>query len=315
MPDLVNNRALDPYAEDWYYDYVRLLNQEFHKGTILSETFTRDHDQYVATLASGAVLGVFDQEWNFGAARDLLLQEGRIERTFLPIALTWDESIAPHYIDNLSFTANNGFGISVNSRHAERIMKLVDYIIQEDVQKWLSWGIEGEHYSVRNGRYIRSFEQRRRQTDDPQWVRDNMGRWYRDMFPKIDGSFPNGNATGPGGQDEEAWATLPDYDRDLFTKLGISSRIGLMGAPVDVPVWYPFWGKRSFTEGDGTAASIAWENQRWFMIENQPQLVIAPQGQFESRLRTFRDNLARVDVQPALDQLNIDIQNILRMAE
>ena len=305
VADIVNNVAIDPYPEPFYRTYLELLNQEFLQGTILAETFTRDHDQFLATLSTGAVLGLFDQEWNFNNAQNLLLQEGKYERTYVPIGLTYDESIKPHYIDKGNFEANNGFGISVNSPHAERIMKLVNYVIQEDVQRWLSWGIEGEHYYVENGRYIRFDEQRSLQVD-PQWVRDNMGRWYRDLWPKVDGTFTNGNATGPATQNEEAWDSLTDYDKALFTKLGIVNRIAFLGDPVVVPAYYPFWAKRSFA-GDGSPADLGWERQAEYMKTSLPRLVTAPAGEFDALYAQFLGGLAKIDVKPTFDQLQADI--------
>jgi putative aldouronate transport system substrate-binding protein len=313
VADMVNNVAFDPYIEPWYKDYIKKLNEEYHLGTILAETFTRDHDQFLATIASGAVLGMFDQEWNFNNAQDLLKQEGRFDRTYIPLGLTANSSIKPHYIDNEDFTANNGFGISAKSKYAERIMKLCNYVIQEDVQTWLSWGIEGEHYYVENGRYLRPDEQRALQTD-PQWVRDNMGRWYRDLWPKVDGTFTNGNATGPATQNEESFASLTDYDKNLYNKLGIKSRIAFLGAPVDVPPYYPFWGKRTFN-GDGSEADLLWNRSVEIVREALPLLVIAPADQFDAQWDAFQENYKKLDTKPLFDALNADINRWMSMGK
>ena len=48
--------------------YYKKLNEEYHKGIIEAETFTQSYDQYIARLSTGAVLGMFDQGWNFGNA-------------------------------------------------------------------------------------------------------------------------------------------------------------------------------------------------------------------------------------------------------
>lgn len=313
VADVETNTLIDPYSEDYYRIYPEKLNDEFLKGTILAETFTRDHDGYLATIASGAVLGIFDQEWNFQNAQDVLKQEGRYERTYIPLGLTFDSSITPAYIDADNFEPHNGFGITVDSPHAERIMKLVNYIMQEDVQRWLSWGAEGEHYYVENGRMMRTEEQRLAQ-QDPQWVRDNMGRWYRDLWPKIDGTFSDGNATSPDRQNEEAWENLTEYDKELFSKLGIESRIDYLGDAWSVPAYYPFWAKRSFA-GDGSAADLGWERQREYLVNNLPKLIVTPAGEFDAAYAEFQSGLSKIDISATMTQLQQDIDDILAIAD
>jgi putative aldouronate transport system substrate-binding protein len=313
VADLATDTAMDPYPEPYYRTYIEKLNEEYLKGTLPGEFFTYDHDQFLATIASGAVLGMFDQEWNFGSAQDVLRQEGRHERTYIPLGLTYDESIKGHYIDQGMFDLNNGFGISANSDHAERIMKLCNYLMQEDVQRWLSWGIEGEHYNVENGRFVRPDEQRDLQID-PQWVRDNMGRWYRDLWPKIDGTFTDGNATGPGTQNEEAWDSLPEYDQNLFTKLGIENRIAYLGDPVQIKPYYPFYSKKTFNN-DGSAADLGWVNQAEYMKVSLVKLVTAEEGAFDGLYDEYLEGLAEIDMTATMEQLQKDIEYYLSIAE
>ena len=300
--DVATHTVFDPYQADTYRIFHEKLNQEYLAGTMLAETFTRDFDGFLATIASGAVLGFFDQYWNFMNAEQVLIQEDRWERTYLPLGLVNNPSITPRYRERGMFGANNGFGISANTQHAERIMRLVNYLLQEEVQIWLSWGVEGEHYYVNNeGRYMRTPEQRASQLDE-QWVRDNMGRFYQDMFPAWRGSFTNGNATRPDEQPEEAWDSLSDYDKALFTKLGINTKIAFMGEPWDVPGYYPFWSKRPFAN-DGSPADRAWNDQVDYLKIALQRLALTPEGQFDAAYEEFLAGLARVDASPMIEAL------------
>jgi len=311
VADMKTHTVYDPYPMDFYRIFHEKLNDEYLKGTLLAETFTRDIDAFLSTIASGAVLGFFDQLWNFQDGEHVLKQEDRWERTYLPLGLVNDPSVVPHYRDRGMFGANNGFGISVNSPHAERIMKLVNYVIQEDVQKWLTWGVEGEHYYVENGRFKRFDEQRTLQTNE-QWVRDNMGRFYRDMLPAWRGTFTCGNSTDMGEQPEEAWDGLSDYDKALFTKLGITSRVAFLGEPVDVPVYYPFWSKRPFN-GDMThPAEQAWVAQVDYLKVALPRLILTAEGGFDAAYEDFLTGLARVDVTPMIEALQQFVNESLR---
>lgn len=307
VADTVNHVAIDSFSQPWSRTFIEKLNEEFLAGTIVAETLTRDYDQYLGVLATGAVLGMYDQLWSFQRAQELLTTEGRFERTYLPVALTYDASITPNYMDAGVFTANNGIGITVNCADPVRLMMFVNWMLNEEVQRFLSWGIEGEHYYVNeNGRYVRFDEQRRLQDDDPQWVRDNMGHWLRNAFPKIDGSFSDGNAASPGLQDEEYFASLNDYDKGLFERLGILSRIAFMGEPVYQPSYFPFWDK-GLTSGD-TVAGQTITRVTELSTQSLSRIVLAPEGQFESMWNAYQEEIQAIDQQPMWDAINEEIQ-------
>ena len=106
--------ASDRWVHDWNKDYYKKLNEEFLKGTFTAETLTRSHDEYLAAIATGAVLAMSDQLWSFNSGADPLRAEGRFERTYLPLDLTWP-GVEPNYLDSRQFTGSNGINIWDNA--------------------------------------------------------------------------------------------------------------------------------------------------------------------------------------------------------
>jgi len=292
------------WIHDWTREYYHILNQEFHRGTIPLETLTRTFDQYIATIASGAVLGFFDQKWNFNAAQVSLLAEGRPERTYLPLALTFP-GVEPNYMGVPGWTGNNGIGISTSAQDPERILQYFNWIIQEDVQRFLAWGIEGEHWFFNSEGRMERFPQQRINQQDERWSVDNMGLRLFESFPKIQGRFADGNHTLPGDQPEEYFASLLDYDRALFERLGILIEAGFMGEPRPRPVYYPFW---SMTWPDGSDAQLAQQRVDDVNVLHLARLVSAPEGQFDSIWAEYEIEFAGTGYQHVLDEIERQIQ-------
>ena len=114
-------------------------------------------------------------------------------------------AIRSYYEDRPALNLNNGFGISVNAGEdkAIKIIKLLDTLIQEDWQRILTWGIEGEDYYVNEqGRYMMTEEQRHNVKDET-WILGNKAKMLFKVMPKMEGYFADGNATDAAAQPEE----------------------------------------------------------------------------------------------------------------
>jgi len=298
-PYTAAQRWLHPWTRDYYY----ILNQEFHRGTIALETLTRNFDQYIATIASGAVLGLFDQKWNFNAAQNSLIAEGRYEATFLPLALTWP-GVEPNYMSVPGWTGNNGLGISTSAEDPGRLLQYMDWIVQEPVQRFLAWGIEGEHWYFDADNRMARFQETRDFMSDTRWSHDNLGHRIRHYFPKIQGRMSCGNATMPGDQPEEYFAALRDFDRDLFEQLGILTEAGFMGDPRPRPVYYPFW---SMVWPDGSEAQLADQRIDDVNVDFLSRLVIAPEGTFDALWAEYEAAMRATGYEALLEEIERQI--------
>ena len=278
------------HTNEFNKKYYKKLNDEFQLGTINAETLTRTYDEYIATLNTGAVLGMFDQGWNFMyGATDPLRSENRFERTYLPLDITYD-GITPMYLDARAFTGNNGVIVNKKIKNPERIVQYWDYLIQEDVQRFLHWGIEGEHWFYNSeGRIERPDEERIAQ-QEVKYQHDFLGQFLWDQMPKMQGTFSDGNAIPREEQPEEYLAGLNEYDKALFARLGIKTQTGLMrGDPVKWPPYYPYW---SMALEDGSPAQLADARITETNDRYLSQLVICTPDQFDSIWNDYVSEMA-----------------------
>ena len=212
--------AVEIYQDKWYAkDYYEVLNKAYKNGLISPETFTRTHDQFMSVIAQGRVLAVFSQQWAFGEGEQVLITDGRLDRTYIPLGLTFDKDEPYPYNrqTHSGIIGGNGGGISVKCKDIERAFKFLDTLLLPEVQTLLSWGIVDEDFYVtEEGRFRRTPEQKAL-ADDPDWRLDNTGWLIIQSFPTIEGRLPNGNSAGPGDQPEEKQANMYEYDKEFYS--------------------------------------------------------------------------------------------------
>ena len=212
--------------KDYAAKYYGKLNEVYKKGLISAETFSRNYDQYLSVISTGRVLAMFDQQWNFADGENVLISEGKIERTYVPLGLTFDGPAAAYNRQRgAGVIGGNGMGISVNCKDIPRALEFMDMLLNEDIQTLLYWGIEGEDYFVdANGRYRRTPEQKAN-FDNADWRLANAGWDLANQFPKIQGRYSNGNvAFSPSTQPEERLENQFEYDKAFYPQYGYFSR-------------------------------------------------------------------------------------------
>jgi putative aldouronate transport system substrate-binding protein len=245
------------YQNKWYAkDYYKKLNEVYKKGLIHPETFSRNYDDYLKVISTGRVLAMFDQQWNFQDGEFILINEGKIDRTYVPLGLSYDgTNYAYNRVRNEGIIGGNGMGISVKCKDVERALQFMDTLLEEDVQKLLYWGIEGEDYYVDgNGRFRRTPEQKAN-FDNPDWRLANAGWDLGDEFPKMEGRYSDGNACTSGNQPEEKLENQYPYDKEFFQKYGFYSKSDFLPL-IDHPGYPEVWSIFSTMEEDNIAKPI-----------------------------------------------------------
>lgn len=241
--------------KDYARDYYKKLNEVYKKGLINPETFTRNYDQYLSVISTGRVLAMFDQQWNFQDGEFVLINEGKINRTYVPLGLSYSGEAVPYNrVRNEGIIGGNGMGISTKCKDVERAMQFMDTLLQEDVHRLMYWGIEGEDYYVENGRYRRTPEQKAN-FDNPDWRLANAGLVIGDQFPKLEGRYSNGNSTGANTQPEERLANQFPYDKEFYQKYGYYTKSDFLPL-MDHPGYPEVWSIFSTMEEDNMAKTV-----------------------------------------------------------
>jgi putative aldouronate transport system substrate-binding protein len=301
-----NNHAEIFANKDVAKNWFQKLNDEYNKGVVDPETFTLTNDQFQAKLATGAVLGMHNQGWQFGTATASLQSAKKDEYTYVPVMPVYDGA-TPYYADRAVMNINQGFGVSTTSKQPEKALKFLDIMLSEPWQKVLSWGIEGEDYEVGDdGMFTRTAEQRAN-SKDLTWKSKNKLMALNSQIPKHNGTFSDGNAFSPDDQPTEFYATLSDYDKKFMQKYGTKTWMDFVNKAPENPKYYPAW-----NIGLSDAAQQANQQMTDAAVQNLPKIVAGKTADFGKNWQAYTDTLGQIDIKTYEDEINQGIQDRLK---
>jgi len=182
---------------------------------------------------------------------------------------------------------------------------MFETFLSEEWQKIFNWGFEGEDYLVDDeGRMYRTPEMREEQ-GDPVWKSKNKITSFFALMPKIQGQYEDGNGAGPGEQPEEFYASLRDYDKNLFDQYGVKRWTDFLNSPPENPVYYPAW---QIVLEDGSEAQLVNAATTDISIKYLPKLVSTKPANFDKLWDEYVGELSKKNIKAYEDRINEQIQ-------
>lgn len=292
--------------KDYAKTYYKKLNEEYHKGIISAETFTQNYDQYLAKIATGRVIGMFDQYWNFQDGEKPLKQEEKWNRTYVAMDITYP-GYKGWYLEAPTFSGGNGMGITTACKDPERAIQYIDFMLSEDMQKLLQWGIEGVNYMVDDKGIFYRTEEQRAQSRDQAWVVNNMADQLGAQFPKMQGIFSDGNWCSPGEQPGEVLAQQSKYDQEFLGHYGFKLPTEFLNPPPapNPPDYYPVW---AYTMEDGSDAKNAFNKITELENTYLPRIITEDADKFDAAWDAYVKKIQASGYQAYLDFVNAEIK-------
>ena len=287
-------------------NYYKKLNEEYHKGIVPAETLTENYDQYISRISSGAVLGMFDQYWDFQAGENVLAADNKYERTYISVPIT-DPGVPDGYLDAKTgvITGNNGMGITIKCKNPERLLKFYDYLLQREVQDYILWGEEGKDWNyTADGKDRTLTAERRELSRDEAKARDLTGSYLWNFSPKRQGLYNDGIPCTPDDSAAEYLAGLSEYDQKFLQAYGFQYPAEFLSEPVKRPDYYPVW---SMPIEDGSPAAVANQKMNDIIRRYYPQLIVCDADQYDSLWNEMIAEFDNNNLQPYLDEVNRQI--------
>ncbi|MCL2277510.1 MAG: hypothetical protein FWC21_06380 [Treponema sp.] len=264
-----------------WFQYLNGLNA---RGLVDRTGFTDTYDQYTAKIASGRVLGQSMQGWQFMYSADMANRDrGENQRTQVPLPIVFDDSIRPWYRAQQVPNWLRGMGISVSAKDPVRIIRFLNDYLATDIQRTMQWGIENQHWQWGSDGVPYRTEAQRDNWQNDNWQTLNRGRLMEDIFPKVQGSFPDGYPSDLNHMLSERVHTLRPENVALFNAYGVNGTNSLMdpNPPQNNP-WFPTWSMEFATPPEGSAAQLALARLEETMKSRLPAIVLAAPAQFET---------------------------------
>lgn len=182
-----DGNVLFKYRSENVKEYFRWLSRMYDEGILDPEFATQTHEDYIAKLATGRVVGITDNTWDYAEATTLLMADGKVDQTYagLPVTLNEDTKCASLMYQGL--TVGWGIAITKDCEDPVAAIKFIDYLCSDEGTVLRNWGIEGVNY------FIDEDGHRYRTEEEIEWANTDS-----DYMSKTGVGFHNGGFPGYG---------------------------------------------------------------------------------------------------------------------
>ena len=273
MVDPETLTVIDYNTTDTAKRYFQILNEEYHAGMVDPESFTQTYNEYLEKLASGRVLGMVDQWWQFAYdVNDALSQYTGC--SYVPLPITIDEGIENqwHVKRGNEIDVAGGVSITVSCEDIEGAMQFLNDLLDEEIMNLRYWGVEGVDYEIDEaGVFYRSEEQRELSANQEYRVSHFC---FYSYFPRHEGMGTDGvNAFSPEYQPEEFLEALSPEVKECLTSYGCQSYVDMLGTNEQPGPWYPMY-SYSDTLTSAEEAGIVWKKMGEVKHAYLPQVIM-----------------------------------------
>lgn len=179
-----NNQAMYKFRSEKEKEYFRWMCRMYNEGILDPDFATQTHEDYIAKIASGRVVALFDTDWDYADGEKVLKTDGKYGSTYAPIPLTMDKDTKCAALMYQGLTTGYGIGISTSCEDPVAAIKYLDFICSDEGQVLVQWGIEDVNYFIdEEGHRYRTDEEITRATEDTEYPKETGVGFHNYPFP------------------------------------------------------------------------------------------------------------------------------------
>lgn len=179
-----NYNAAYKFTSDKIRSYFKWLNKLYNEGLLDPEFATQTHDDYIAKIASGRVLALFDTLWDYQDGEKILKADGKLDKTYCGLPLAADKDTKAPSLMYQGLATGQGVGITTACEDPVAAIKFLDYICSDEGQVLVNWGIEGTNYEIdENGHRFRTEEEIKKESEDKDYKKTTGVGFHSYPFP------------------------------------------------------------------------------------------------------------------------------------
>lgn len=237
--------AVYKFRSDKEREYFRWLNRMYNEGILDPEFATQTHEDYIAKIASGRVVALFDTDWDYQDAEKVLKADGKLDKTYAPLPVTISEDVKCPALMYQGLVTGQGVGITTACKYPVEAIKFLDYLCSDEGQVLVQWGIEGVNYFVdENGRRYRTQEEIDYNNSDQDYQKTTGVGFYSYPFPTYgDGVTDPGGNTYTKASKEAVVAEYDEEQKAACDAWGVELLVDIFpqASEFKVPEYPPVW--------------------------------------------------------------------------
>ncbi|WP_411345163.1 ABC transporter substrate-binding protein [Paenibacillus sp. WLX1005] len=263
-------------------EYFRWLNHMYNEGLLDPESFTQKSDQYLSKVASGRVLGLIDQEWDYQQAENSLKTSGMAERTYGHYPVQLDGQTKDHSFQDVGAPVGYGIGITTSAKDPIRMIKFLDWMASDEAQVLNNWGIEGKQYEMKDGkRVIPQDVQDRKVNDNTNFTKESGIGMYNFSVRYGDGVKDSGGNYYTTNFPEQIVAGYTQPEKDTLKAYGATTWKDLFPQKDEFPV--KAWGAAyNLPAPDDPNYTVSFQKSQDIVRKRIPEAILAKPDQFDS---------------------------------
>ncbi len=297
-----NQKPVIHYTRPEEKEYFKWLNHMYNSGLIDPESFVQKYDQYKAKIASGRVLALIDSGWQFRDPQLALRQEGKDERTYGVYPVQVNESTKNRDFQSAGYSGGVGVGISTSAKDPVRLIKFLDWLCSEEAQILNNWGIEGEHYTVVDGKRVIDPEEMKKRNTDPLYGKQTGIGVYLYPFPEQGrGVLDSTGNTFKIDSKEQIINKYSDIEKEVLAAYGVELWADLYPKQEEFPVkpWGSAWQINIPQDTDG---AIYMQKITELVRKRIPEMILAKPEAFDGLWDAFQTDLDKAGVHKLEEQ-------------
>lgn len=240
-----DNKGVYKFRSDKEREYFKWLCRMYNEGILDPEFATQTHEDYIAKIASGRVVTLFDKDWDYQDGEKVLEADGKYELTYAGLPTCIDENTKCPSLMYQGLTTGTGVGITTSCKDPVAAIKFIDYLCSDEGQVLNKWGIEGVNYFIDDeGHRYRTEEEIKYSQEDADYSKKTGVGFHNYPFPSYgDGILdPTGSTYTTTSKD----AVINEYnveEKAAVEAWGVELIVDMFPQPdeFETPDYSPLW--------------------------------------------------------------------------
>lgn len=179
-----DNKGMYKFRSEKEREYFRWLCRMYNEGVLDPDFATQTHEDYIAKIASGRVVALFDSDWDYQDGEKVLKADGKYGSTYAGLPLTMDKETKCASLMYQGLTTGTGVGITTSCKDPVAAIKFIDFLCSDEGQVLNKWGIEGVNYFLdEEGHRYRTEEEIKQSQEDQDYQKKTGVGFHNYPFP------------------------------------------------------------------------------------------------------------------------------------